>query len=258
MASLALLSTSISVVVSTATSLSTIYQTSKPVFVTTLISIASQVSTIVIPTTLTKPDVVMASIIAVPITTTQTLSQVLTNYSPQYQPSFLTSTVTQTITSTIMQPGQTYTYYAPTPATTTFEVTTGYPAVSALPTATITEIVFLLEDAIGLVYSTSTTTLPSNTNSIVFVPGKYQESGSGWSTWSDSQKAGLISGVILAFLFFLAIFILLVWCVRRRNIWLASEGGGMTGPFNQALPGNALVVPQAYWGPGPAGWGIRG
>lgn len=74
----------------------------------------------------------------------------------------------------------------------------------------------------------------------------------GWSSWSDAAKGGLITGVVIAGLLVLG---LIVWCLmRRRKIWLASDWA--EPPAGQVVP--AQPVGNAYWGYGPAGWGIRG
>ncbi|KAK5949890.1 hypothetical protein OHC33_009075 [Knufia fluminis] len=263
-----LLSTSISFITSLTTSFSTIYATSKPVVVTTLISAATHL------TTLTQPEVVMASTLAFPTTITQTISNVLTSYAPASPPTppppplsttpspvastqIITSTLT--VTSTLVQPGQTITYYPPTH---TFVLTPPptYTIVEPTSTVTLTEIIFLLEGPSGQITSTITTALPAQatqTAPIIFVPG--DDDGSGWSSWSGAQKGGLIAGVVLLFLLLLG---LLAWLLmRRRNIWLANEWAGPPAPVVVQPQMAGAMVPyqqggQGRWGYGPAGWGI--
>ncbi|KAK5083697.1 hypothetical protein LTR05_006201 [Lithohypha guttulata] len=267
MASSVILSTSVLISTSLSTAFSTIYQTSKPVVVTTLTSVASQLSTFVQSTTITKSDIVMASTLSIPTTVTYTLSQVLTSYAPASTPTIAAAplTVTATITSTLFQPPETLTYWLPPPppppTTTTVsanptEYLGGIIYAPLLP-VTVTELIFFLENAAGNVYSTITTTIaPSTlpTSPIIIVPGK-EEPKHGWDSWNDSQKGGLIAGVVLAFLLLLGLLGLLWLCLRRRNnVWVASDWTG-TPVVQQS--GNAVMVPQTYWGPGPAGWGLR-
>lgn len=135
-----------------------------------------------------------------------------------------------------------------------------YTVVEPTSTVTLTEIVFLLEDPPGQVYTTITTALPaqaSQTGPIVFVAGGDQ--GDGWDSWSDAQKGGLIAGVVLLFLLILGI---LAFCLlRRRNIWLANEWAGAPAPVivQPQMAGAVMPYQQQHgqWGYGPAGWGIR-
>ncbi|KAK5100268.1 hypothetical protein LTR70_001744 [Exophiala xenobiotica] len=259
-----LLSTSVSVLVYLSTSFSTIYHTSNPVTITSLTSAATHL------TTLTLPETVMASTLAIPTTITQTISNIFTSYAPGAPAtntppppavSSETITSTSTVTSTVVQAGQTMTYYPPTH---TFVLTPPptYTVVEPTSTITLTEIVLLLEDPSGQVYTTITTALParaSQTGPIVFVAGDDQDDG--WNSWSDAQKGGLIAGVVLLFLLLLGI---LAFCLlRRRNIWLANEWAGAPAPVVVQPHMAGAVMPyqqqqqQAQWGYGPAGWGIR-
>lgn len=254
-----LLSTSVSVLVSLSTSFSTIYHTSTPVAIT---SAATQLTTLILPET------VVASTLAIPTTITQTMSNILTSYAPgapaastspppAASPETITSTLT--VTSTVVQAGQTITYYPPTH---TFVLTSPptYTVVEPTSTVTLTEVVFLLEDPPGQVYTTITTVMPaqaSQTGPIVFVAGDDQ--GDGWDSWSDAQKGGLIAGVVLLFLLILGI---LAFCLlRRRNIWLANEWADAPAPIivQPQMAGAVMPYQQQYgqWGYGPAGWGIR-
>lgn len=244
----------------TSTSFSTIYQTSTPVVAVTQTSIASQFSTAIRTSSITQSGIVMASTIAVPVTITDTLTNILTNtLAPT--PGFVIpspSTVTETIISTILQPDRTLTYTLPTP-TTTVQITTQWPSsntvVTVSPTITVTEILFYLENGAGDVYSTITTTVPSQTSAVVIVPGHSEDNGHGWVSWSDAQRGGLIAGVVLAFLLMLLLSLLVLWCLRRRNVWVAGEWE--TNPSMAVQQPGALVIPQSYWGSGYAGgWRI--
>lgn len=250
-----MLSTSVSLLVSLSTSFSTIYHTSTPVAITTLTSAATHL------TTLTLPETVMASTLAIPTTITQTISSIFTSYAPgapaaSTEPppaaSAETITTTSTTTSIFVQAGQTVTYYPPT-HTAVLTPPPTYTVVEPTSTVTFTEIIFLLEDPSGQVYSTITTALPpraSRTGPIVFVAGDGQ--GDGWDTWSDAQKGGLIAGVVLLFLLILGI---LAFCLlRRRNIWLANEWMGARAPVMVQPQMAGAVVPyqqqNGQWGYG--------
>lgn len=234
------------------TSFNTIYQTSIPVIAVNQTSIASQFSTAIRTSSITQPEIIMASTIAIPVTLTSTLTNVLANSLPTRGSvvSIPTSTVTETIVSTISQPYRTLTYYPPTP-TTTIQVTTKFPPVNTIvtvsPTITITEIVFYLENGGGNVCSTITTTLPAQTSAVVIVPGYEAHPSHGWDSWSDAQKGGLIAGVILAFLLLVLLVLLIIWCMRRRNLWVAGEWETNPSVALHRRPG-ALVIPQSYWG----------
>jgi hypothetical protein len=197
----------------------------------------------------------MASTIAVPITATQTISQFFTStptFSLPPPPPASITIVTITLTSTLVEPGRTITYYPPSPPLqipTTTTQSTLYPLVSIV---IFTEIDFILANAAGYVYTTITTIIPLSptpTNGAFFVIDTEQH---GWGSWSNAAKGGLIAGVVIAGLLVLG---LVVWCLtRRRKFWLASEWVGP--PLQQVVP--AQPMNHAYWGPGPAGWGIRG
>lgn len=243
------------------TSFNTIYQTSVPVIAVTQTSIASQFSTAIHTSSITQPEIIIASTIAIPVTLTSTLTNMLTNALPTTGVivSIPASTVTETIVSTISQPYRTLTYYPPTP-TTTVQVITQYPPVNTIvtvsPTITVTEIVFYLENDGGNVYSTMTTTLPAQTSAVVIVPGYEARPSHGWDSWNDAQKGGLIAGVILAFLLLVLLALLIVWCMRRRNVWVAGEWETNPSVAVHQQPG-ALVITQSYWGPGyGGGWRI--
>lgn len=245
------ISTLLSFSMRVSTSFSTIYQTSVPVIATTQTSVASQFSTTIHVSSITQPEVVMASTVAVPVTITDTLTNILTAPSIA-TPTIATipaPTVTETVFSTISQPYRTLTYYPPTPTTTVQLITLLPPAntiVTVLPTVTITEIVFYLENGGGDIYSTITTTLPAQTSPVVIVPGYSQDHDNGWDSWSDAQKGGLIAGVILAVLSLVLLALLVVWCMRKRNIWVAGEW--QTNPSATVQQPGALVIPQSYWG----------
>jgi len=255
-------STSISLLISRTTSFSTIYQTSRPVVIATITSAATHL------TTLTQPEVVMASTLAFPTTITKTISNVLTTYATAPPPaataippatSTKTITSTATVTSIVIQPGGTITYYRPTP---TFVLTPPPICTVIQPTSTVTltELILLLENPAGQVYSTITTILPfqaTQTTPIVFVPGGNHHNG--WDSWSDAQQGGLIAGVVILFLIILAT---VAFCLlRRRNIWLANEWAEPPAPMIMQPQMAGAVVPyqaqQGYWGYGPAGWGFR-
>ncbi len=132
-------------------------------------------------------------------------------------------------------------------------------------TVTLTELIFLLENPSGEVYTTITTAIPvqaTPTGPVVLVAGG--DRGTGWATWSDAQKGGLVAGVVLLFLILVGLLAFLL--LRRRNIWLASEWAGPPEPVVvQPQMAGAVVryqqggqgQGQGYWGYGPAGWGIR-
>lgn len=257
----ALVSTSISLITSLTTSFSTIYRTSQPIVPTTVTSIVSQLSTYLQTETLTQLEVTMTSTIAIPITTTQTISQLFTStptHSLLPPPPASIIIVTSTLTSTLIGPGRTITYY-PSPPTLTIPTTITqvtlypYPPVS---TVTFTELDYILANAAGSVYTTLTTILPLSptpTNGAIFVIDTEEEKH-GWNSWSTAAKGGLIAGMVIAGLLILG---LIVWCLtRRRKIWLASEWVGP--PAGQVVPTQSMGNGNAYWGYGPAGWGIRG
>ena len=127
-------------------------------------------------------------------------------------------------------------------------------------TITLTDLVIIITDPAGHAYTTLSTMLPAPapTNAVVLVS---DQAHSGWNSWNDAQKGGLLAGCILIFLMMVGVAVILL--MRRNNVWLSRDPG--SGSPVMMPPVGTTMVPcqpvqytyaqgQGYW----PSWGVRG
>ena len=143
--------------------------------------------------------------------------------------------------------GQTLTVMpAPRAAATTDWLTKYTPtALPPISTSTITEVDILVQAAGGdiwqtIIYTQSPTSFPVSTAfyQSPYVPGEeiivVPSSGSGWNSWNQNQKGGLVAGVALLGMLLMAI--LLICVGRRRSEWIVHQGVERHAPYYWYTP----------------------
>lgn len=217
-----------------------------------------------------------AALLTASVTTTETSiidSPVFTSCTTLYENYYTTLSATR---------GQTITFSTPTiassPSPSALPTTKIYPTYepTLITTTTITELaIYLQSPSATTIYSTwtlpLTSTLPPQVTN-VNDPGQLlyvvSPAPTGWDSWSDGARAGLIVGVILGALLLL----MLLWCCCKRmrdNEWVAHdwrwarnvEGGPAPGAntvptvqVNGALD-RRMATPYGYGSAGGYGYG---
>lgn len=133
---------------------------------------------------------------------------------------------------------------------TVFETFAPVQTIQSTYTHILTQIdaTFLYANSLGSITSTSTTAYLFGPTGYAGVPSTYDDSDSGFDSWSAGAKAGLIVGVIFAALILLW---LCICCYKRNAAWVAHDwrwAGAVEGGA-PAMANANLAYPAGVVGP---------